>query len=368
LAAPAVAEPARPVSVVSEAPYQPAGEQQLIVHSGRLNRNFVVVVSVPPGPLAAASGKLPAIYALDGGYGVAGPIAQMMAWAFMMSPAYVISIGYAEGQADKRDTDLLFRTTVRDGAVIGGGGTAFEAFLTEDLRPYLESRYPLDPAKAVLFGHSYGGLFAANVLADAPASFAAYVIASPSVFADPQTARRVAAVVAKGQGRRVFVAVGGGETTNDMVGGARRLAEILSAPGSTFVTKMHVFAGASHISYYPELVPPAFAWVLPVAAGSPQQERRAISVPMAELDRLTGVYELADGRVITVTRKASMLFAGMTGYPGGQVLAETPLRFFAPGLDVVMTFEARATGRASAVDVRINGATIHAARGGAPGR
>jgi len=362
LTAPAFADPTSAVRIVSEGPYEPTGAQELRIHSERLRRDFIVVVTAPQSPLVATGQKLPAIYALDGGYGVAGPMGRMMAWAFMMSPAYIISIGYPDDQSDKRDIDFLHRTTVRDGVTIGGGGGAFQTFLIQDLRPYLESRYPLDPGKAILFGHSYGGLFAANVLADAPASFSGYVIASPSVFADPQLLARLPAAAAKGLGRRVFVAAGGAETTNDMVNNARRLAAILSAPPSTFVAQMRVFPGESHISYYPQLVPASFAWILPLAPAAAPVQRNAIDVTPEALERLVGVYTLDDGRVITVTRKAAMLFAGMTGYPGGQVLAETPTIFFAPGLDVQMTFEIGATGPANAVVVHINGATIRAVR------
>jgi predicted alpha/beta superfamily hydrolase len=366
LAAPALAQPGPAVRVVSEAPYAPAGAQQLVVHSGRLGRDFIVVVSAPPpGPLVAPGRKLPAIYALDGGYGVVGPLAQMMAWAFMMAPAYVVSVDYPQGQGDKRDTDFLHRTTVRDGRAIGGGGVAFEAFLTQDLRPFLEARYPLDPTRAILFGHSYGGLFAANVLADAPTSFAGFVIASPSVFADPQVLARLAAAAPNGQGRRVFVAAGGLETTNDMATNAEQLAAILSAPGSTFSVEKRVFPGENHISYYPQLVPAALAWVLPpgdATTAAPLAQRKAIGLAPEALERLTGVYATADGRLITVTRKAGMLFAGMTGYPGGQVLAETPQRFFVPGFDVLMTFDVGPAGPASAVVVRINGAEFRAVR------
>jgi predicted alpha/beta superfamily hydrolase len=366
IVAPALAQPAPAVKIVSEARYTPAGSQQLVVHSGRLGRDFIVVVSAPPpGPLVATGQKLPAVYTLDGGYGVVGPLAQMMAWAFMMSPAYVVSVDYPQGQSAKRDADFLHRATVRDGATIGGGGAAFEAFLTQDLRPFLEARYPLDPDKAILFGHSYGGLFAANVLADAPGSFAGFVIASPSVFADPQLLTRLAAAAPSGKGRRVFVAVGGLETTNNMVAGAEQVAATLSAPGSTFSVQRRVFAGETHISYYPLLVPAALAWVLPpggATPGAPPSARKPIDVAPEALERLVGVYAIADGRLITVTRKNATLFAGMTGYPGGQVLAETPQRFFAPGFDVVMTFEVGASGPATAVVVRINGAEIRAVR------
>jgi pimeloyl-ACP methyl ester carboxylesterase len=285
-----------------------------------------------------------------------------MSWAFMMSPAYVISIGYPQGDASSRDIDLLHRPTIRDGATVGGGGAAFQAFLTDDLRPFLESRYPLDPGKAILFGHSYGGLFAANVLADAPGSFSGYVIASPSVFADPELLARLPAAAAAGQGRRVFVAVGGLETANDMAGDAQKVAAILGSPASTFVVRMRVFSGESHISYYPQLVLAAFAWVLPTGAAGPPPQRTAIAVTPEQLDRLVGVYALGDGRVVTVTRNGAELLAGMTGYPGGQVLAETPTRFFAPGLDVQMIFETGPGGKATAVVVRINGAELRAVR------
>ena len=362
LAVRAVAEPAQPIAIVSEGPYAPAGAQQLVVHSARLQRDYVVVVSAPPpGPLTAGH-KLPAIYALDGGYGVAGPIAQMMAWAFMMSPAYVVSIGYPDGHAADRDTDLLHRATVRDGATIGGGGAAFEAFLESDLRPWLEARYPLDPNRAILFGHSYGGLFAANVLADAPTSFAGYVIASPSVFADPQLLARLPAAAPKGGGRRVYVAVGGGETANDMVGDAKRIGAALSAPGSTFVVQTRIFDGETHISYFPLLVPAAFGWILPLSAAPPPAQPKPIAVAPETLERLVGVYALEGGRVITVTRQGAKLFAGMTGYPGGEVLAETATRFFAPGLDVQIDFEIGPAGKASAVVAHVNGAVIRAVR------
>jgi pimeloyl-ACP methyl ester carboxylesterase len=251
---------------------------------------------------------------------------------------------------------------VRDGATVGGGGAAFEAFLIQDLRPFLEARYPLDPDKAILFGHSYGGLFAANVLAGAPTSFAGYIIASPSVFADRGVLARLPAAAAQGEGRRVYVAVGGIEISDGITEDAKRVAAVLGAPGSTLVTKLRVFDGETHISYYPQLVPAAFAWILPTGAGAPPVQPHAIAVNPEQLDRLVGVYALADGRAVTVTRQGAKLIAGMTGYPGGEVLAETPTRFFAPGLDVQMIFEAGASGAASAVVVRINGAEMRAVR------
>src|SRR5262249_1602722 len=145
--------------------------------------------------------KYPAIYALDAGWGIAGPLAQMMARAQIMTPAYVISIGYPAGQPDPRNADLLHRTFSDNGQTYVGGGALFQTFLTQDVRPLLESRYPLDPQRAILFGHSFSGLFTANVLARSPQAFSGYIIGSPSVWADPQVLADLAAAASKGKGQ-----------------------------------------------------------------------------------------------------------------------------------------------------------------------
>jgi predicted alpha/beta superfamily hydrolase len=362
IAASAFAQPAA-LKIVSTGPDAAAGAQRLVVHSERLGRDFVVVVSAPSGPFLQPGRKVAAIYALDGGHGVAGPIGQLMAWSGTMSPAYVVSVGYPDGQAGERDTDLLFRPTVRDGVTIGGGGSAFEAFLTTELRPFLEARYPLDPAKAILFGHSYGGLFAANVLADAPRAFAGYIIASASVPADAQMLAGLAPAVPKGDGRRVYVAVGEREDAGT-VEGAKRIAAILAGPGSTFVVESHVFAGEGHIAYYPQLVPAAFAWILPPPT-APAVTHRAVVVSPAALKRLAGDYVTADGRTVTVAVRQGKLYAQLTGSPEGEFRPETPVSFYTeatPGFDITLTFQAAEGGPPGALVFSVNGAQTRAVR------
>ena len=112
LATSAFAQTTPKLTVISESDYSAGGARQFVVHSALVARDFVVVVSPPPifGSWVSAdlkeagskqlNQKLPAIYALDAGYGVAGPMAQMMAGVGTMSPAYVVSVGYGEGQAN----------------------------------------------------------------------------------------------------------------------------------------------------------------------------------------------------------------------------------------------------------------------------
>jgi predicted alpha/beta superfamily hydrolase len=363
--APALAAPTPGLKVVSEGAFTAAATQRFVVHSERLDRDFVVIIAAPSGPFVTPGGKLAAIYALDGGYGVAGPIGQLMAWSATMSPAYIVSVGYLDGQAGKRDTDLLFRPTIRDGVTIGGGGAAFEDFLIKELRPFVEARYPVDPRKAVLFGHSYGGLFAANILADAPQAFAGYIIASPSVAADPKLMAKLADAAPRGEGRRVYLASGEREDS-DTAAGTARAGEILQTPGSTFTVARRVFEGEGHIGYYPQLVPAAFAWVLPPPA-APPVTHKAVAIAPEALARLVGVYVTGDGRTVAVSQRQGRLYAQLTGSPEGEFQAESQLKFFTtavPGFDITLTFEAAANDPASALVFSVNGVETRATRTG----
>ena len=377
LGATAVAHSAPGLRVVSEGAYSSNGARQFVLHSGRVGRDFLVVVSPPPsasvldgslhGRRGSANQKFPTIYALDAGWGIAGPLAQMMAQTQIMSPVYVISIGYPAGQGDPRSVDLLHRVFIDSGQTYGGGGVLFQKFLTEELRPFLELRYPLDPDEAILFGHSFGGLFTANVLATSPEAFSGYIIGSPSVWADPELLPGLAAAASKGKGQRVYVAVGeretedlGGKRAPSMVQGVDQIAATLSGPNSTFKVEKRIFVGGTHISYYPMLVPMAFAWMLPPAGAG----RVSVAVTPEDLEQVVGAYQLPDDRIVTIRREGARIFARVTGLPGEtELLAETSRRFFLPGgFDVLYTFEGSTDSRASSLLVRVNGTESRAMR------
>ena len=369
LAPPAFARTIPTLTVVSEGKY-PAGVRHFVVRSALVGRNFDIVVSPPPifaswvsADLKAAGSKqlkqkLPAIYALDAGYGIAGPIAQMMVGVGAMSPAYIVSVGYGDHDHRWHNTDLLYRPVTKDGVTYGGGGATFLAFLTEELRPFLEARYPLDPSQAILLGHSFGGLFAANVLAQSPGAFDGYVIASPSVWMDPQVLARLSSA-GKRDERRVFIAAGEQEEPR-MLDGVSRLDAILTTAPSALEVARRVFPTEDHISYYPLLVQAAFRWMLP----PPGTGRTAIVLPSQDLQRIAGVYKLADGRSVTVTLEAGKAFVQVTGTPGqSELLAETPQRFFLPGgYNVLMTFGGPMDAPASSLIVEMNGTQLHADR------
>jgi predicted alpha/beta superfamily hydrolase len=349
-AAPALAEP---LKIVSDSPPMPSSYSRFALHSDRLGRDISVTVNMPGATAFLPGQKLPVIYALDGGYGMAGPQGNLLANTGNMQPAIIVSVGYLAGQKNWRSTDL---THTKGSIPESGGGAAFEAFLIEDLKPFIEAKFPADPKHSVLFGHSLGGLFAANVFADNPDAFSGYIIGSASAWADPPVVDRVAAAAGRAHGTRVYLTVseleyggtGGGVMT--MGGGYEALGKALSGkPGVTLQNRL--YTGESHLSYYPRLVNDGFPAVLPPAVPLSAQQAKA----PPEAARYTGVYDLPDGRKVTVKMMPSgQLGAALGGVIPVPLLSNGPDRFYSPQTDVAVSFDEKsATLSGGGISLRI---------------
>lgn len=342
---------ANPLTVVSEAPITQQGATRLVVHADRLGRDYEVIVQLPEAKVFLPGQKLAVIYALDGGYGLAGPNSVFLGGRAMMAPAIVISLRLAPGQPSSRNQDFTHHPFTMDGKTLGGGGAAFEAFLLEDLKPFIEARYPADPAGAVLFGHSLGGVFAANVFAGNPDAFAGYIIGSVVVPRDPGLVDRVAKATARAHGQRVFLAVGGAEDST--VSEKRSMAQGFAALTAAFKTSRGVtlqarsYAGENHLSYYPDLMLDGFRFVLPPTV--------PVDLPYAPLPlaRYVGTYALPDGRTLTVKPGFdNLLSAQVDDQPSVYWLPNGADRFYAFTSDLDITFDPRGltlTGRGAKV-------------------
>lgn len=339
LGAPAVAEP---LKVVSDSPPVQPGFSQFVLHSERIGRDFWVTVNAPSTVLFLPGQKLPVIYALDAGYGIAGPQGSLLSGTEAMAPAIIVSVGYRPGEALNRNTDLLHNKLTQDGRTIGGGGAAFEAFLLEDLKPFIEAKFPADPARAILFGHSFGGLFAAIVFADRPDAFAGYVIGSASAWADPALVARVAAAAPRATGQRIYLSVGEKEGSG-RIGGSSQMTDGfngLSAAlkgGHGVILKTQFYAGETHLSYYPRLITDGFPWVLPptMPLGAAQMK-----LPPETLARYSGIYDLPDGRKLTVKAlPGGELTVQVTGFPAVPVQQNGKDRFYTPTTDIDAVFD-----------------------------
>jgi predicted alpha/beta superfamily hydrolase len=62
-----------------------------------------------------------------------------------------------------------------------GGASLLLDFIRNELFPYLSSKYRVDMENKVLYGYSFGGLFALYTLFHAPETFDKYLVGSPSI-------------------------------------------------------------------------------------------------------------------------------------------------------------------------------------------
>jgi predicted alpha/beta superfamily hydrolase len=356
--APAMAQAA----LVSEGDVIQGETRQFVLRSKKLGRDMRITVAAPSAGgevfrrAYSRDVKLPAIYALDNGWGIAGPIAQMMSNVGAMSPAYVVSIDYVG--IDMRETDFTFIAVRRDNHSFGDNGENLLAFLTEELRPFLAARYPIDPSQSILFGHSLGGLFTATVLARKPEAFTGYIIGSAPLQFDPSVITGLAANTKRGAGKRVFIAAGDKEEP-EVVEDVAKMAAALSGPGSTFKVEKRLYPNEGHISFYARWTPEAFAFVLPV----PIRYDDGMKLTVGDMDRVTGVYRTPEGRLFTFLRDGEKLIARMAGIPGqSEIKAASVSKFFIQGYDSVIEFDLPATGPATGAVMRFNGVEMRAAR------
>jgi predicted alpha/beta superfamily hydrolase len=132
-------------------------------------------------------GGFPVLYLLDGNAVFftaveALRIQQRRAQATGVHPMVIVAVGYPTDQPFnmRRSHDY---TPVLPGAPEGSGGA--DAFLDQLLGSVAASvaeRLPVNPARASLFGHSYGGLFALHAFLTRPGAFRRTIAASPSLW------------------------------------------------------------------------------------------------------------------------------------------------------------------------------------------
>jgi predicted alpha/beta superfamily hydrolase len=153
----------------------PVINDRFTLESKILNEEREIYVYLPSNTTELDS-SFPVIYLLDGHslHNVCASFVQHYSNRERIPPAIVVGIASTERL---RDFSSIKRTT-RDGKVGGGGADNFLEFLSEELFPIVEERYPTRDYR-VLIGHSYGGLFVVYAITSRPELFRAYLACSP---------------------------------------------------------------------------------------------------------------------------------------------------------------------------------------------
>ncbi len=266
-------------------------------------RIFVAAPAEPPPPAG-----WPVLVLLDANAGFAtfaetARRAAVRPAATGIGPTLIVGIGYpieAPHDRDRRRFDFTAGparepqgATAAQPADAGtaaapetGGSAAFLRFIRCRLLPVLASRWPLDPARRTLFGHSLGGAFVLDVFARAPALFSSHVAVSPSIWWDEPALLAGLAARERGAPARLALMVGEYEeglapgqagapaaaaiaarrARRGMVAATRRYAEAARATlGPEARLACAVLAGEDHAS----VLPAAMSRALRFAAGGP---------------------------------------------------------------------------------------------------
>jgi len=246
-------------------------EERITLKSAVLNEERTIRVRVPR---QAAGERFPVLYLTDAETQFAHTVATVDYLARNGRMPEMIVVGIHNTDRSRDLTPSKSSLAMPDGRVMqfpsAGGADAFLSFLTTELMPHIEQRYPAAPFR-VFAGHSFGGLFALHVLTARPETFAAYIAVSPTLMWDNDLVlRRTYDLLRDRQDlKKTLVVALGNETT--LRAGFEALQKRLESgpnpPGLTF--EMARFPDEDHGSvvlraHYLALRKIFDGWILPI--------------------------------------------------------------------------------------------------------
>ena len=178
----------------------------------------------------------PVIYLLDGSANedfihIVG-LVQFLVMIEKMPPSIVVGIANID-----RKRDFTFPTAIEQDKKdypTTGGSAKFITFVEKELQPYIEKKYRT--GSKTIIGQSLGGLLATEILLKKPGLFNNYIIVSPSLWWNNESLLNEAPDLVKKQALKnmqVYISVG--SEGKQMEDDAKKLSEILQAPGNVKV-------------------------------------------------------------------------------------------------------------------------------------
>ncbi|MFN3369957.1 MAG: alpha/beta hydrolase [Sphingomonadaceae bacterium] len=201
-----------------------------VIEAKALGRSYELHVALPPGYADNPDRRYPVLFTTDSPQSfplIRGIHLRERVGGRVLEDAIIVGLGYSVGDdgthSRRRDYtpsphgDIDARPTSTK-PVEYGEAEAYRRHIRDEVFPFLEGHYRIDPARRIYAGHSYGGLFGTHVLLTEPTMFARYILMSPSLWYD----RRLMIARERGFAMRnrdlpaeVFCIIGGEETVPD---------------------------------------------------------------------------------------------------------------------------------------------------------
>jgi len=159
------------------------------LHSELTGKDYELLIGLPRGYKQKPEKVYPVIYLLDGQWHF--PLVNSMYGNLQfdkVAPEYIlVGITYGGENPDYitlRGDDYMPSVNAKLDPTVGGNAEKFLNFLESKIIPFVEKEYRVDPAKRVLSGSSYGGVFSLYTMFEKPDLFSAYISITPSVHWD----------------------------------------------------------------------------------------------------------------------------------------------------------------------------------------
>ena len=175
----------------AEAVYPIMKNATAIEMTSKTDRTFKIFMAWPETPPPAEG--YPVIYTLDADYMFATMVDTIRSHERRPggTPALIVGIGYPDGvkigEARRLDLTPAIGSEHPEGT---GGAEDLIHFISDELKPDIASRFPVNTDKEVLFGHSFGGLFTLYTLINRPELFDTFIAASPSIWFEDELIKR----------------------------------------------------------------------------------------------------------------------------------------------------------------------------------
>jgi len=248
-------------------------------------RGYQVFVALPPSYGTQPQRRFPVLYATDADY--AFPIIRQLARRLNVEGPQIeefilVGLSYGKGEnggiSRQRDyTPTPNGPSTAPPNAIHGQAQAYQKYLRDQVKPFINGHYRTAPAKTIFLGHSYGALLGAQILFTEPGLFSSYILGSPSLWYDKRHALKLEASYAKQNqdlSANVYLYVGAYEAlrkgdrrynqTVDMVADNRALeAALQSRKYPSLKLKSVVLNDEDHLTVAPRGFMQALKYLLP---------------------------------------------------------------------------------------------------------
>ena len=227
-----------------------------------IEQNYHIYVQLPDS--IKEGKKFPTVYLLDGGgtFPMLAPYYKLLKFLNDVPEVIIVGISYGtddwrKGNARGRDFTLPAKSREH-----WGGAPDFSHFLKNQLFHKIETEFPSDPSKRVLFGNSLGGQFGLYNATFNPGLFYGIISNNPALHRNVESFLDVKALEHSKASTRLFVADAEFDGERFKKPRARWIERWEKKPLAGWQLKIQPMPGHNHFSSIPDSFRMGLKWIL----------------------------------------------------------------------------------------------------------